>query len=381
MTRTLDILERLVSFPTVSHTSNLDLIDWTQNLLTTAGFEVTRIPAPCGTKAGLHAQIGPAGAGGICLSGHTDVVPTEGQAWTRDAFKMTRDRSRVYGRGTTDMKGFVASALALAERVDASDLTAPLSLILSYDEEIGCVGLRDMLPALTPLLGQPRLVIVGEPTLMQVATAHKGKVSLQVRCKGEAGHSALAPQFLNAIHVAADFVTEVRALQDELAKSPRDPAFKIPYTTLHIGKINGGRALNIVPDHVTLDMEFRHLAAMRPQQVFEAIRSAARRVEAQYSRNELIDVTQTGGYPGLSHQMAAETIALTQRLLDNPATTQVEFGTEAGYFAELGLDVVVIGPGDMARDGHKPDEGLDIADLAACDAMMDRIFALLKGAG
>lgn len=377
MTRALEILERLIRFPTVSHSSNLDLITWVQNLLCTAGFEVTRIPSLCGTKAGLHARIGPAAAGGICLSGHTDVVPADGQAWTRSAFKMTKDNGRVFGRGTTDMKGFVASALALAERAAGESLRAPLSLVLSYDEEVGCVGIRDMLPALTPLLGQPRLVIVGEPTSMLVATNHKGKASLRVTCKGEAGHSALAPQFLNAIHISSGFISEIRSLQEQLAHSPRDDTFSIPYTTLHIGKISGGRALNIVPDQVTLDMEFRHIPEAAPGDVLEAIRSAGRRCSAGFGQTGLIDVEQVGAYPGLNQTVDKKYAALNQKLVGHTETRSVEFGTEAGYFSQLGLNVAVIGPGDMASDGHQPDEGLDVGELAACDMMMDRIQALL----
>ncbi|MFT5866379.1 MAG: acetylornithine deacetylase, partial [Gammaproteobacteria bacterium] len=204
--RTLEILGTLVAFPTVSRDSNLDLIDWVQDLLQTAGFEVTRIWSPDRTKAGLFARIGPDVEGGVCLSAHTDVVPVDGQVWTRPPFELTDEGSRVFGRGTTDMKGFLASALALAERIGASALSAPLTLSISYDEEIGCVGIRHMMPELKKLIGKPRLVIVGEPTSMQVATGHKGKAAFRITCHGQAGHSALAPQFVNAIHVAADFV-------------------------------------------------------------------------------------------------------------------------------------------------------------------------------
>ncbi|WP_299965505.1 acetylornithine deacetylase [uncultured Roseobacter sp.] len=381
MTRTLALLERLIAFPTVSQASNLDLIDWAQDLLATAGFTVTRLPSPCGTKAGLHARIGPAVPGGICLSGHTDVVPTEGQAWTRPAFTLTQEGARVFGRGTTDMKGFVASALALAERIGQVALQQPLTLVLSYDEEIGCVGLHKMLPALIPLLGAPRLVIVGEPTAMQMATGHKGKVSLQVTCRGEAGHSALAPNFLNAIHVASEFIAGTRSLQETLAQGAQDPAFDIPYTTLHIGKIHGGRALNIVPDLVTLEMEFRHLAVTPATKVLDAIRSLGRRIEAEQGRSDLIDITQTGAYPGLNQHLGPDSIACVAALLEGAEPRHVAFGTEAGYFAQIGLETVVIGPGDMASDGHKPDEGLDLAQLAACDRMMTRIEAQLSGDG
>ena len=186
ITRTLEILDKLVAFPTVSRDSNLDLIGWVQDLLQTAGFDVTRIWSPDRTKAGLFARIGPGTQGGVCLSAHTDVVPVDGQTWRRLPFQLTDEGERVYGRGTTDMKGFLASALVMAERAGTVPLSTPLSLCISYDEEIGCVGIRQMMPELNQLIGKPRLVIVGEPTSMQVATGHKGKTTLKVTCHGQA---------------------------------------------------------------------------------------------------------------------------------------------------------------------------------------------------
>lgn len=377
MTQTLDLLNRLIAFPTVSKDSNLALIEWAEALLKDAGFDVTRIPSPCGTKAGLHARMGPKIEGGICLSGHTDVVPVEGQDWTKPAFEMTRQEDRVFGRGTTDMKGFVASALALAQRAQGQTLKEPLSLVLSYDEEIGCIGIRDMLPSLTPLLGKPRLVIVGEPTAMQVATGHKGKTALRVTCSGEPGHSALAPQFVNAIHVAAAFITETRTLQKTLAKGAQDAAYDIPYTTLHVGKIAGGRALNIIPDLATLDMEFRHLADVPAENLMGALERAAARTVAAFDDRCSVGFETLFTYPGLATTPDSPSIAEGCALAGSNETLKVAFGTEGGYFNALGLNTLVIGPGDMSRDGHKPDEGLSLDQLAKCDAMMDRVLAQL----
>lgn len=377
MSRTLELLERLVAFPTVSRDSNLALIDWAQSLLQAAGFKVTRIPSPDGNKAGLHARIGPDGPGGICLSGHTDVVPTDGQAWTRDPFRLTRDETHVYGRGTTDMKGFVACVLAMAERARHIDLQEPLSIVLSYDEEIGCVGLRDMLPDLVPLMHHPRLIIVGEPTSMQVATGHKGKAALKVTCTGEAGHSALAPDYVNAIHIAADFVQDIRGLQDRLALGPRDAAYSIPYSTVHIGKIHGGRALNIVPDTVDLEMEFRHLAQTPMAHILRDIEDVAQQISQKNPTVPPITIKLVNSYPGLNSDLSDDVIDWVQSMARAQGTTKVPFGTEAGFFAELGFGTVVVGPGDMASDGHKPDEGLAQAQLFACDAMMDEILNTL----
>lgn len=362
MSQTIDILEHLVAFPSVSADRNLDIIAYIQDFLTTRGFTLHRIAGTTGQKAGLFASIGPPGAG-VLLSAHTDVVPVAGQSWTRAPFAMTREADRLYGRGTTDMKGFLACTLALADRAARADLTEPLKLSLSYDEEIGCVGIRQMIGQLAPTIGLPRAVIVGEPTGMQVAIGHKGKTALRAICHGQAGHSALAPNFVNALHVAADFINKIRTLQDDLAMNgAQDPAYDIPYSTLHAGKLTGGSALNIVPDRAVIDFELRHLPADDPGAILA--RLAAPRIE----------IEQINAYPGLDLAAADAGFALP---LAQSQITKVPFGTEAGYFAAMGIPTVVCGPGDMQGQGHKPDEYIEAAQLAACDAMMDRLLAQL----
>ena len=378
ITRTLEILDRLVAFPTVSRDSNLDLIDWVQDLLKTAGFDVTRIWSPDLLKAGLFARIGPKIDGGICLSAHTDVVPVDGQVWTRPPFKLTDEGDRVFGRGTTDMKGFLASALALAERAGAAKLSAPLSLSISYDEEIGCVGIRQMMPELKDLIGKPRIVIVGEPTSMKVATGHKGKAAFKVTCHGQAGHSALAPQFVNAIHVASDFIYQIRGLQDKLAAGPQDPAYNIPYSTVHIGKISGGRALNIVPDNAQLDMEFRHLVEVSADLIQHEIEDIAKHVSNAYPQVSPITIDSINAYPGLQIDPSDANVVWATKLAEAIGSTKVPFGTEAGFFMNLGLTTVVTGPGNMATDGHQPDEGLSKVDLITCDVMLNNILSELS---
>ncbi|MCX8225977.1 MAG: acetylornithine deacetylase [Sulfitobacter sp.] len=378
MTRTLEILDRLIAFPTVSRDSNLDLIDWVQTLLNDAGFEVTRIWSPDRKKAGLFARIGPNVDGGICLSAHTDVVPVDGQIWTRPPFILTDEGDRVFGRGTTDMKGFLASALALVERVGQHHLSAPLSLSISYDEEIGCVGLQQMMPELEKLIGKPRVVIVGEPTSMQVAIGHKGKTALDVTCYGKAGHSALAPNFVNAIHVAADFVGQIRTLQERLKNGPVDEDYSIPYSTVHIGKITGGQALNIVPADAQILMEFRHLADVPAAELQSQIEDIATQISETYLSTTPISVAVVNAYPGLSISPTNPIITWARQMVAGSLTTKVPFGTEAGFFSDLGLNTVVVGPGDMASDGHKPDEGLSKSELAACDAMMDNFERSLR---
>lgn len=377
LSRTLEILDRLVAFPTVSCDSNLDLIDWVQDFLQTAGFEVARIWSPNRQKAGLFARIGPIFDGGVCLSAHTDVVPVEGQVWTRPPFKLTDEGDCVFGRGTTDMKGFLGSALALAGRAGKTTLSAPLSLSISYDEEIGCVGIRHMMPKLKTLIGIPRLVIVGEPTSMQVATGHKGKAAFKVTCHGQAGHSALAPEFVNAIHVAADFVSQTRVLQCKLAAGAQDDAYSIPYSTVHIGKIAGGRALNIVPDNAQLDMEFHHLFETSADEIQHEIEDIAKHVSNAYPQASPITVDPINAYPGLQIDPSDATVLWATKLAEASGSTKVSFGTEAGFFVSLGLTTVVIGPGNMVTDGHQPDEGLSKADLLTCDVMLNNILSEL----
>ncbi|NSY37594.1 acetylornithine deacetylase [Leisingera sp. ANG59] len=374
MTATLDILERLTGFDTVSRNSNLELAAYVEGFLVERGFAVMRLPSPDGSKTGLYAEKGPAGQG-VLLSAHTDVVPVDGQNWTRDPFRLIRDGERVYGRGTTDMKGYVASALALADRAATADLKEPLKIALSYDEEIGCVGIQEMLERLAPLIGQPRACFVGEPTEMEVAIGHKGKAALRAVCHGQSGHSALAPNFTNALHLAGDFISELRTLQDDFAAmGARDAAYAVPYSTLHVGKMSGGTALNIVPDRAELTFEYRHLAADRGEDILARIKAVAERVSSRYPAKARVEVEKYNAYPGLDVPADSPVVLFAQKLARSNGTTKAAFGTEAGFFDQLGVPTVVCGPGSMAGQGHKADEYLELSQLAACDAMMDRIL-------
>jgi len=375
---TLTLLDRLVGFDTTSAKSNLELIDFVQDFLATRDFRVARIPDVSGQKAGLYAEIGPAGDG-ILLSGHTDVVPIDGQVWTRDPFRLTSDQGRVYGRGTTDMKGFVASALALADKAAKSTLSEPLKIALSYDEEIGCVGIQQMQERLAPMIGTPRLCIVGEPTEMQVAVGHKGKAAIEAVCRGQSGHSALAPNFVNALHMATDFAVALRVIQTDLSQNgARDAAYSIPYSTIHIGKMIGGVALNIVPDLAELTFEYRHLPQDSAAEIFARITGAAAEIETIYKEqwpNAAIEIDRYNAYPGLDVSSKDPVIGTSHRLAQTNQTTKVAFGTEAGVFAGLGVPTIVCGPGSMADQGHKPDEYITTEALAVCDAMMGRILS------
>ena len=382
MTATLDILDRLVAFDTVSRNSNLGIIAFIEDFLRTRGFAVHRIADDSGQKAGLFAALGPAGQG-LMLSAHTDVVPVQGQSWSKPPFRLTREGDRLYGRGTTDMKGFLASALALADRAAGRALKEPLKLAISYDEEIGCLGIRRMIGHLAPTIGLPRGCIVGEPTGMRVATGHKGKAAFRALCHGESGHSALAPHFLNALHLAADFISALRGLQEELARAgARDEAYDIPYSTLHVGRLSGGTALNIVPDRAVLDFELRHLAGEPVDALLERIGKAAREAmerQAPQFPNARIELEQITAYPGLDTDPAAPIVTLSRSLAGTDRLTKVPFGTEAGFFSQLGIPTVVCGPGCMEGQGHKPDEYIALSQLAACDGFMDRLLDRLSG--
>lgn len=374
----LPILDRLIAFPTVSAQSNLDLIDYAQALLQNAGFQVTRLCDPSTPKAGLAARIGPNRAGGVLLSAHSDVVPVEGQSWTRDPFRLTQDGCRLFGRGATDMKGFLAAMLALAQKADATELHAPLMMVISYDEEVGCKGIRQMMPALAGMGWQPDLCIIGEPTDMRPTLGHKGKAVFQARCKGEAGHSAQAPHFVNALHLAADLIAALRAMQrDYRNHGASDPDYALPYSTVHAGVLQGGRSLNIVPDAALLEFELRHLAQDDPAvfkvQLLERVAAILR----EYPDHAKIMIEQVNAYPGLDIAPDHPAMALAGALARHAPGQKAGFGTEAGFFAAEGWPAVVCGPGNMAAQGHKPDEYLAIDQLVACEQMLDRVLAHL----
>ncbi len=377
----LALLDRLIAFPTVSRDPNRPLIDWAADLLRGAGIEPVIVAGTEPGKANLHAAVGPAGRPGVMLSGHTDVVPVDGQAWTRPPFALTRDGGRLYGRGTADMKGFVACALSAMLRAARMDLATPLHIALSHDEEVGCLGVHSLIDLLAQAPVRPALVIVGEPTGMQVATGHKGKTALRATCRGVEGHSALAPLALNALHLAADLLAAIRAEQDRLAaEGARDGDYDVPYSTLHAGRMEGGVALNIVPNRATLDFELRNIAEDDPDAILARIRTAADAIVAAARRTHpeaAIAIETTNAYPGLATPPTAQAVRFVQSLTGANGTIKVAFGTEGGLFAErLGLPVVVCGPGSMAQ-GHKPDEYLTEDQLARCDAMLDALLARL----
>jgi acetylornithine deacetylase len=376
---TSDILRDLIAFATVSRDPNRALIDYCADLLRGAGAEVQIIEDATGGKANLCATLGPLDRPGILLSGHTDVVPVDGQDWTKPPFELTDADGKYYGRGACDMKGFVASALNAA--VTAPALETPLHIALSYDEEIGCIGVRSLIDMLEAAPFRPAMCIVGEPTLMAVATGHKGKTGVHITCTGREGHSALAPFGLNAVYMASDLVQAIRTVQAEvIATGPQDAAYDVPYSTLHVGRIDGGTALNIVPNSCKMAFEIRNIAGDDPGVILARIQAAADAFVAplrdQFPEADItLDVFNT--YPPLGTAEDAEVVSFVKSLAGQNGTMKVAFGTEGGLFDQrLGIPTVVCGPGSMAQ-GHKPDEFVSHAQLAACDAMLAKLVARL----
>ena len=380
----IEILERLVAFPTVSSESNLGLIEFVRQLLVDHGIDCELVHDDTGSKANLFATVGPGERGGVILSGHTDVVPVEGQNWSTPPFCLTEKDGRLYGRGAADMKGFVAASLAAALRAAHMDLAVPLHLALSYDEELGCLGVHGLLKRLAARTIRPRLCLVGEPTSMQVATGHKGKAEALVLCTGREAHSSLAPLAQNAIHLGCEFVSVLRAEQARLAREgARDEAYDVVYSTLHVGVMRGGVSVNIVPNRCELEIELRHLPGDDTSAIFDNLRREARRIEQEARRvapEAAVELKLTHAYPGLDTPGKSDAVRLIQALTGNNSTIKVAYGTEGGLFEQyLGVPTVVCGPGSITQ-AHKPDEFVTIDQMQRCDATLDRLLNRLCAA-
>lgn len=372
-----DILERLVAFDTTSHRSNLPLLHWVRDVLADQGVACDLIPDATGQKANLLAVIGPRGVPGVVVSAHVDVVPVDGQAWTRPPFRLTEEGGRFYGRGTTDMKGFVACAVEAALGAARNPLNLPFILALSHDEEVGCRGVPSLIDHMAATLPRPTHCLVGEPTSMRIAVGHKGKVALRTTCTGRARHSAAAPLALNAIHLAADFLGAIRAEQARAqADGPFDTDYEVPCTTLHAGIIRAGTQVNIVPEAAVLDWEIRSLAGDDPGLRLARLADAAAAILAPHGAfpEAAIVTERLWDYPGLATPPDSPAVALARALTGgNAPATKVGYGTEGGLFAgRLGVPTVVCGPGSMAQ-GHTPDEWVEAAELERCRTMLARL--------
>ena len=376
------ILAALVALPSLPGQPNAAIADWIMGQLAAMGVPVHRLPGPEGDRVNLFASIGPADQPGFVLSGHMDVVPATGQAWTSDPFRLTARDGRLYGRGATDMKGFLACMIAAVPLLQRATLRRPVHLAFSYDEEIGCVGVRRLLDLLKDAPVKPRLCIVGEPTLMQAVTAHKGKLGFRVTAHGLEAHSSLAPIGVNAIYMAADLIAAIRAIQQDIAANGiSDGDYEVAYTTLHVGKMQGGEVMNIVPNRCTFDFEIRYLPEDDENAIVARIEAAAEKIAEGY-RGVFADARFTfqdlQSYPAMNTPVDSEAVKFVHALTGGNSTGKITFGTEGGLFQKaLGTPAVVCGPGNIAV-AHKPDEHVSEAQMAQCDRMLERLVEKLS---
>jgi acetylornithine deacetylase len=378
----LDILDRLVGFDTVSARSNLGLIRFIADLLEQRGISSRLSHHPSGQKANLYATIGPDRPGGIVLSGHTDVVPVEGQPWSSDPFRLTRRGTRLYGRGTTDMKGFIAVALALLPEMLAEPLSTPVHLAFSFDEEVGCAGVPHLLAELGAALPLPGIALIGEPTEMRPMTAHKGIHGFLTTFRGRDGHSSAPHRGSGAIIPAAQAIAFLGRIAEELKRAaPGESPFDPPYTTLNVGTISGGAAINILPRECRFVWEFRPI----PETDAEGL---VRRFE-RHLETELLPGMRRGApeadirnericaAPPLRPEPDSAAERLARALTGANASGTVAFATEAGLFQQKGVSAVVCGPGSIAQ-AHQPDEFIEEDQLAQCEAMLRKLIGLAR---
>ena len=374
----LEMIKRLIAFPTVSRESNLELIYFARDWLEKLGAQSRLTFDDDRRKANLFATLGPQGVPGIVLSGHTDVVPVDGQAWSTDPFQLVEKNGRLYGRGTADMKSFVAVALALAPEFVQRGLKTPIHFAFSYDEEVGCIGVGRLLSDLVGAGIKPRSCIVGEPTLMRPVIAHKGKRGFRCTVRGLACHSAYAPHGVNAVEAAAEAVAYLKSMaRRHRDHGPYDRGFDIAHTTVHTGVLRGGTALNIVPHECTFDFEFRHLPGDNPDALLAEFRDYIEGKLAPEMR--AIDpacgftIQPLSALPALDNGPEVEVVGLAQELSGNDDIGKVSFGTEGSQFQRAGIPAVVCGPGSIEQ-AHKPDEYVEIEQVLKCEEFIRRLM-------
>ncbi|MBB53048.1 MAG: acetylornithine deacetylase [Magnetovibrio sp.] len=377
--KSIELIEKLISFDTTSRESNLEIISFIQDYLNDLEIDSQLVHNEEGTKANLYATVGDANASGVMLSGHTDVVPIDGQEWDTDPFKVTRKGNRLYGRGTSDMKSFVAITLAQLPKFQARGLKTPIHLAFSYDEEVGCIGVRRLIKIIKDMPVKPAMCIVGEPTSMQVITGHKGKRSYRVHVRGLEAHSSLAPHGVNAIEYASRLIAFLSDLAARIAdKGPHDELYDVPHTTVHTGTIQGGTQLNIVPKDCVFEYEFRYVDQQDPQALEDKIRAFARDELAPQmhaiSSDTGINIELVNDMPGLEMDVDAEVVTFVKALAERNDHAKVAFGTEAGLFHQrANIPTVVCGPGSIDQ-AHKPNEFIEMEQIDACEAFLDRLM-------
>ncbi len=376
----IEILERLIGFESVSRRSNLNLIDFVGNYLNDYGIQSTLAFNQENDRANLYATIGSDDKGGVMLSGHTDVVPVTGQDWNSDPFDLKRTDDKVIGRGSCDMKGFIACVLAAVPQMLEQRLSTPIHLAFSYDEEIGCVGVRDLVDKLKQFEILPEFGVIGEPTSMRTVIGHKGKQSFRVAFKGLSCHSAFIDDGINAVEYAAELILFIKHMNQRLKDQGRtDSGYKVEHTTFHTGVIQGGTALNIVPNHCQFDFEIRNLPQDDIDSLVEQIQTFAfgeilPKMRKRHDQCE-IEFKPLSAYPGLHTHSDSNCVKLMDAISTQSCQSEkISFGTEAGIFQQqLDIDCVVCGPGSIAQ-AHKPDEYVSLEQLNACDAFLTSLI-------
>jgi len=375
--QSLGLVEKLVAFDTTSRNSNLALIDFAAELLEAAGARCRRNYNDARTKANLFATFGPDGDGGIVLSGHTDVVPVDGQVWSSDPFKIEEREGKLFGRGAADMKGFIAAALSFVRDLGRMKLKRPLHFALSYDEEVGCAGVGGLLVDLAQAGIKPAFAIIGEPTEMKIVGAHKSGAVIHTRCHGREGHSSAPDKGANAVMMAGEFVAALERLGSEL-KSDRDVHFEPPYTTVQANMIAGGTAVNVLAREALVTWEYRGLP---DRNVSSVVASARERADTQilpkyraHATEARIETRVHASYPGLVLDPESPAVAFVREVSGGNAVETVAYGTEAGLFQRAGIPAVVCGPGSIEQ-AHKADEFLALSELAACEAFLRKVIA------
>jgi acetylornithine deacetylase len=379
----LSWIERLVALDTTSRNSNLALIELLEEEMRRLGLQPDRIPDDTGTKANLVLTLPAADGGtggGVVLSGHTDVVPVDGQRWSSDPFTPEVRDGRLYGRGTADMKSFLGVIMHRLPDLAAARLSEPVHLAFSYDEEVGCLGGAQIAAALGARPEPPRVCLVGEPTSMRVIAGHKSSNLVEVVFHGRSAHSSLTPDGVNAIEYAAQLVSAVRDLADaRRSDGPFDEAYRVPWTTAGVNEVSGGIATNTVPELCTLRYEFRTVSQDDPQAVIDQITARARELEVRMRAEHAeahVEVRVMAQVPSLDSRADGPAYRLAVELGGTPSGDKVTYGTEAGQFANAGIDAVVCGPGDIAQ-AHAADEYVELNQIEACEQLLDGLIARL----
>lgn len=375
----IEILKKLVSFDTTSFKSNLDLIKFIENYLNDLNIKSELIYDETKNKANLFTTIGPNLQGGIVLSGHTDVVPITKQNWTSDPFILTERDNKLFGRGSSDMKGFIAIVLSRVSAMVEKKLKKPIHLAFSYDEEIGCVGVHSLLDLIKKKSINPEFCIVGEPTSMEMVIGHKGKHAYDVKVDGLSCHSGQAPYGVNAINYASKLINYIEEINKEKSiKGPFDNEYEIPYSTLHTGLIKGGTILNIVPNLCQFEFEIRHLAEDDPLEIIQRIKQYTEELLIKEMHNispkTNIEINEKINYPGLNISESISPVKQVKELLGNSSHKKVIFGTEGGLFKrELNLPTIICGPGSIDQ-AHKPDEFISIQQIEKGGTFIDKLI-------